>query len=218
MLHSRGTNQQLHSALVAAANCNSASTAFQLQLSALLHCSHVILGADHYQGITENWDAGLIYCIEVPARLIVHMLGVIPTLVQRLPMNTPVTVRGEDPLMFLASFATVGDGKQWPVIHASTCWASPRRWSGACRWTRTSQCKMQPNMIGASSAICPGKFHAQLNPKPSACSPPCMSTAALAQEWNFRGADLTISPVHTMGQAVTKRSCGRAQLPDGVQL
>ncbi len=50
--------------------------------------------ADHYQGITENWDAGLIYCSEITARLIIHMLGVNPTMVRRLPVDTAVTVQG----------------------------------------------------------------------------------------------------------------------------
>jgi hypothetical protein len=55
--------------------------------------------ADHYQGITENWDAGLIYCSEVTARLIIHMLGVNPTLVRRLPMDTPVSLQGAPPAL-----------------------------------------------------------------------------------------------------------------------
>ena len=60
----------------------------------ILRCFPDVLLADHYQGITENWEAGPIYCSEVTGSLIVHMLGVDPTHVRRLPMDAPVTVQG----------------------------------------------------------------------------------------------------------------------------
>lgn len=68
--------------------------AFNLLVFYTHHSCHCC--ADHYQGITENWDAGLIYCSEVTGTLIVHMLGVNAMLVRRLPMDTPVTVQGGD--------------------------------------------------------------------------------------------------------------------------
>lgn len=53
--------------------------------------------ADHYQGITERWKAGPIYCSEITGNLVAHMLGVDPQYIHTLPMNEPVTVLGERP-------------------------------------------------------------------------------------------------------------------------
>ena len=50
---------------------------------------------DHYGGLSETWEFGRIYCSEVTARLVQHMLGVQPDLVHVLPMDTPTLVEGE---------------------------------------------------------------------------------------------------------------------------
>lgn len=53
--------------------------------------------ADHYAGLSETWDNGVIYCSEQTARLIQHMdqLRIKKDLVRPLPMDTPVTIDGE---------------------------------------------------------------------------------------------------------------------------
>lgn len=43
--------------------------------------------ADHYQGLTDTWDAGPIYCSEVTARLVVKIIGVHPKFVHPLPFD-----------------------------------------------------------------------------------------------------------------------------------
>ena len=53
--------------------------------------------ADHYAGLSETWDNGVIYCSEQTARLIQHMdqLRIKKDLVRPLPMDTPVTIDGD---------------------------------------------------------------------------------------------------------------------------
>ena len=52
--------------------------------------------SDHYTGITDPWSAGNIYCSEMTARLVVHLLGVKPEYVQALPMDVPQDIQGHD--------------------------------------------------------------------------------------------------------------------------
>ena len=54
------------------------------------HCA-----ADHYTGLTENWDAGLIYCSAVTGRLVQYMLGIKAQSIQALPMDQPQMLHGE---------------------------------------------------------------------------------------------------------------------------
>ena len=60
--------------------------------------------ADHYGGLSETWDNGVIYCSEQTAVLIQNMdqLRVKKELVRALPMDTPVTVDGDGLTMRLA--------------------------------------------------------------------------------------------------------------------
>jgi DNA cross-link repair 1A protein len=53
--------------------------------------------ADHYQGLSENWTAGPVYCSAVTGRLAMHLCGVPAQYIHTLPMNKPVTVQGEQP-------------------------------------------------------------------------------------------------------------------------
>ena len=52
--------------------------------------------ADHYGGLSETWDNGVIYCSEQTARLIQRMdqLRIKKDLIRPLPMDTPVAVDG----------------------------------------------------------------------------------------------------------------------------
>ena len=54
------------------------------------------LHADHYGGLSETWDNGVIYCSEQTARLIQHMdqLRIRKELIKALPMDVAVTVEG----------------------------------------------------------------------------------------------------------------------------
>ena len=54
--------------------------------------------ADHYAGLSETWDNGVIYCSEQTARLIQHMdqLRIKKDLIRPLPMDTPVAIDGDD--------------------------------------------------------------------------------------------------------------------------
>ena len=54
------------------------------------HCA-----ADHYTGLTENWDAGLIICSAVTGRLVQYMLGIKAQCIQALPMDQPQMLHGE---------------------------------------------------------------------------------------------------------------------------
>ena len=51
---------------------------------------------DHYGGLSETWDNGVIYCSEQTARLIQHMdqLRIRKELIKALPMDVAVTVEG----------------------------------------------------------------------------------------------------------------------------
>ena len=53
--------------------------------------------ADHYGGITDNWERGPIYCSPITGRLVVHMLGIKPEYVHELPMDTPCVLQGANP-------------------------------------------------------------------------------------------------------------------------
>ena len=50
--------------------------------------------SDHYGGLSERWSAGPVYCTEVTARLVAHMLRVPLHFLRVLPYNTPVVVEG----------------------------------------------------------------------------------------------------------------------------
>lgn len=52
---------------------------------------------DHYAGLSETWNNGVIYCSSQTARLIQHMdqLRIKKELIRELPMDTPVKVDGE---------------------------------------------------------------------------------------------------------------------------
>ena len=56
---------------------------------------------DHYGGLTENWQAGKIYCSEQTARLLQHMdtLRIKPELLVPLPMDTPQQIMGKNALI-----------------------------------------------------------------------------------------------------------------------
>ena len=51
---------------------------------------------DHYAGLSETWDNGVIYCSEQTARLIQHMdqLRIKKDLIRPLPLDTPVIIDG----------------------------------------------------------------------------------------------------------------------------
>ena len=51
--------------------------------------------ADHYQGLSENWSAGPVYCSEVTGKLAMHLCGVPPHYIRTLPMHQPVMVQGD---------------------------------------------------------------------------------------------------------------------------
>lgn len=55
---------------------------------------HSWLLADHYTGLRDDWNRGPIYCSEVTARLVAHMLGVQPRFLCPLPLDTPTTIQG----------------------------------------------------------------------------------------------------------------------------
>ena len=59
--------------------------------------------ADHYGGLTENWQAGKIYCSEQTARLLQHMdtLHIKPELLIPLPMDTPQQILAGSPLPYV---------------------------------------------------------------------------------------------------------------------
>lgn len=50
--------------------------------------------ADHYTGLTDAWSAGPIYCTEVTARLVHHLLGVKRAFLRPLPLDTPTAIQG----------------------------------------------------------------------------------------------------------------------------
>ena len=53
-----------------------------------------VRNADHYQGLSENWSAGPVYCSEVTGRLAMHLCGVPPHYIHTLPMHKPAFVQG----------------------------------------------------------------------------------------------------------------------------
>lgn len=50
---------------------------------------------DHYQGLSDTWRSGIIYCSEVTARLAVAIVQVSPDLLRPLPMNSPQSIQGK---------------------------------------------------------------------------------------------------------------------------
>lgn len=56
--------------------------------------------ADHYTGLRDTWDYGLIYCSEDTGRLIQRIAGVKAELVRAIPWDTPTIVDGEQELSF----------------------------------------------------------------------------------------------------------------------
>lgn len=55
---------------------------------------HVLSDVDHYQGLSERWEAGPIFCSEITGALAVHILGISRCHINILPMDTPVDVQG----------------------------------------------------------------------------------------------------------------------------
>ena len=53
-----------------------------------------LLAADHYTGITDNWNQGLIHCSPVTAKLVIHLLGVKPEYVKPLAMDQEHHIQG----------------------------------------------------------------------------------------------------------------------------
>jgi DNA cross-link repair 1A protein len=56
------------------------------------------IAADHYQGLSDTWDAGPVYCNDITADLAIHLTGLRPDWLVRLPMDTPTDVMGVLPL------------------------------------------------------------------------------------------------------------------------
>jgi len=54
----------------------------------------VRFSADHYTGITDNWNQGIIHCSPVTAKLVVHLLGVKPEYLKPLAMDTEHHIQG----------------------------------------------------------------------------------------------------------------------------
>lgn len=50
--------------------------------------------SDHYQGITDNWRKGVIFCSETTARMVTQVLEVPPHFVVALPMDSEVEIDG----------------------------------------------------------------------------------------------------------------------------
>lgn len=50
--------------------------------------------ADHYTGLTENWDKSLIYCSPVTARLLNHLVGVKREFIHPLAMHDVHHIQG----------------------------------------------------------------------------------------------------------------------------
>ncbi|KAI6164690.1 DNA cross-link repair protein pso2/snm1 [Pisolithus thermaeus] len=48
--------------------------------------------SDHYTSLASSWKNGPIYCSEVTANLVIHMLSVDPKWVHALPMDTPTAI------------------------------------------------------------------------------------------------------------------------------
>lgn len=48
--------------------------------------------SDHYTSLASSWKNGPIYCSEVTANLVIHMLSVDPKWVHALPMDTPMSI------------------------------------------------------------------------------------------------------------------------------
>eukprot|EP00668_Euglena_longa_P012238 GGOE01014673.1.p1 GENE.GGOE01014673.1~~GGOE01014673.1.p1 ORF type:complete len:713 (+),score=107.91 GGOE01014673.1:34-2139(+) len=60
-------------------------------------CQHFFLThfhTDHYEGLRKSFRAGTIYCSQVTANLVIHVLGVSPDCVQPLPLDVKVDVCG----------------------------------------------------------------------------------------------------------------------------
>lgn len=54
----------------------------------------VRFSADHYTGITDNWNQGIIHCSPVTAKLVVHLLGVKPEYLKPLAVDTEHHIQG----------------------------------------------------------------------------------------------------------------------------
>lgn len=50
--------------------------------------------SDHYTGLTENWNQGLIHCSPVTAKLVVHLLGIKPDFLKPLTMDCVHHIQG----------------------------------------------------------------------------------------------------------------------------
>ncbi|DBB01067.1 hypothetical protein WJX77_004280 [Trebouxia sp. C0004] len=50
--------------------------------------------SDHYTGITDNWNQGIIHCSPVTAKLVVHLLGVKPEYLKPLAVDTEHHIQG----------------------------------------------------------------------------------------------------------------------------
>ncbi len=56
--------------------------------------AQVRFSADHYTGITDNWNQGIIHCSPVTAKLVVHLLGVKPEYLKPLAVDTEHHIQG----------------------------------------------------------------------------------------------------------------------------
>ena len=59
-----------------------------------LTCVTRAWSSDHYQGLSESWQAGPIYCSAITGKLVSHLCSVRPEYLHALPMNEPVMVEG----------------------------------------------------------------------------------------------------------------------------
>ena len=53
------------------------------------------LCADHYTGLRETWDYGLVHCNEMTGKLVVQIVGISPEIVRGHKMDTPVQIEGQ---------------------------------------------------------------------------------------------------------------------------
>ena len=56
--------------------------------------ARLLVPADHYTGITDNWNQGIIHCSPVTAKLVVHLLGVKPEYLKPLAMGQEHHIQG----------------------------------------------------------------------------------------------------------------------------
>ena len=78
-----------------------------------------VLRTDHYQGITDNWNQGIIHCSPVTGKLIQHLLGVRPEFVHTLAVDQVHHIQGIQPFGAAAQIYTkVTSFVQW-LLHVA---------------------------------------------------------------------------------------------------